>query len=93
MGTQEESSMSLQVTQEEADRLSAALRNERVSAPGGMQKRSVLKLRHLRDIHVKHPEYIQKDLRIITGYSDPMVSKYWKMFVKQEIRTWDEAMK
>lgn len=84
--------MSLQVTQEEADRLAALKRGIRPTYTD-MRRSTVKKLIHLHDIHVKHPEYERKDLRMATGYSDPMISRYWKLFVKREIRTWDEVMR
>lgn len=84
--------MSLQVTQEAADRLAALTQDARLGSDKGMRARTKEKLMHLRDVHVKYPEYVQKDLRMVTGYSVPMISKYWKLFVKREIRTWDEVM-
>ena len=49
----------------------------------------------LHKIHQEHPEFSRADLRMETGASRSIISRYWKEFVvKQEVvlRRWDEVM-
>lgn len=85
--------MTLQVTQEAADRLAAVKQDARAGSIKGLQAKTVLQLKILHDLHIEHPEYVQKDLRMVTKYGEKRVAMYWKLFVKREIRTWGEVMK
>lgn len=83
--------MTLEVTPEEAARL------EELKHPQQLRNQIYTegRLRKLYEVHNNHPEYTRQDLRMATGFSRPMVSKYWGLFVKypvQVIKAWDEVM-
>lgn len=49
----------------------------------------------LYNLHQKHPEFSRADLRLETGASRSIISRYWKEFVIEQaviLRGWTEVM-